>query len=192
MRWLRVIQRWFQGDRLSREIDDELTFHLEMRERGLIEQGLSPEEARHAARRHFGNLTLAREDSRQLWGFRWLDELGHDLRFAFRSFRRNPGTTAAAVMTLALGLGVGTAVFSVVNALLFKPLPYEDPDRLVMVWSVNEQEGVDLELARTQGRSMSTPELEDWKNRGMHFTPDYPTSCGWPVRLPRRCWTISE
>ena len=64
MRWLRVIRRWFSGDRLSRDIDDELAFHLEMRERELVEQGLSVEEARHAARRQFGNGTLVKEDSR--------------------------------------------------------------------------------------------------------------------------------
>ena len=167
MRWLRVIQRWFRGDRLSRDIDDELAFHLEMREREFVKQGMSLEEARRAARRRFGNGTLAKEDSRQVWGFRWLEELGQDLRFAFRSFRKNPGSTATAVITLALGLGVGTAVFSVVNALLFKPLQYKDPDRLVMVWSVSKKEGVDLHLARRQGSSMSTLEIEDWKKSGV-------------------------
>ena len=130
-------------------------------------KGCPPKEARRAARLHFGNVTQAREDSRQFWGFRWLDELGQDLRFAFRSFAKNPGSTAAAVLTLALGLGVGTAVFSVVNALLFKPLPYKDPDRLVMVWSVNPREGIDVEQARSQRTSMSTPEFEAWEESGI-------------------------
>ena len=163
MAWLRKLKAMFQRRRLEGELDEELAFHIEMRKRKFVEQGMSPEEATRAARLQFGNVTLTREDSRQFWGFRWLDEFGHDMRFAFRSFKRNPGTTAAAVITLALGLGVGTAVFSVVNALLFKPLPYEDPDRLVMVWSVNPHEGIDVAWARRQGRSMARPEFEDWK-----------------------------
>ena len=167
MVWLRKLQALFLRKKLQRELDDELTFHIEMRERKFVEQGMSAKQAKRAARVHFGNLTLAREDSRKFWGFRWLDELGQDLRFAFRSFRRSPGSTSAAVLTLALGLGVGTAVFSVVNALLFKPLQYKDPDRLVMVWSVNHQEGVDVELARSQRKSMSTPEFENWKESGI-------------------------
>jgi hypothetical protein len=167
MAWLRKLRALFRRQRLHKELDEEVNFHLDMRERRFVEEGMSPEEARRAARKHFGNVTQAREDSRQFWGFRLLDELGQDLRFAFRSFAKNPGSTATAVLTLALGLGVGTAVFSVVNALLFKPLPYEDPEQLVMVWSVNEKEGVDLELARAQGRSMSTPEMEDWKKSGV-------------------------
>ena len=167
MSWLRKLQKIFQRSKLQSELDEELSFHLDMREKRFVEEGMTPEQARRAARRHFGNVTLTREESRQFWGFRWLDELGHDLRFAFRSFAKNPGSTAAAVLTLALGLGVGTGVFSVVNALLFKPLPYEDPDRLVMVWSVNPQEGVDVEWARRQGRSMAEPDFEDWKESGI-------------------------
>ena len=167
MAWFRKLKALFRRTRLQGELDEELAFHIEMRGRKFVDQGMSPEQAKRAARLHFGNLTLAREDSRQFWGFRWLEELGQDLRFAFRSFRKNPGSTATAVITLALGLGVGTAVFSVVNALLFKPLPYEDPDRLVMVWSINEQERVDLNLARVQGKSMSTSELEDWEKSGV-------------------------
>ena len=154
MAWLRKLKALFQRRRLDAELDEELAFHIEMRKRKFVEQGMSPAEATRAARLQFGNVTLTREDSRQFWGFRWLDELGQDLRFAFRSFRKNPGSTAAAVATLALGLGIGTAVFSVVNALLFKSLPYKDPDRLVMIWSVNHQEGVDVERARNQRSSM--------------------------------------
>ena len=167
MAWLRKLKALLQRRRLHGELKEEVNFHLDMRERAFVDEGMSPQEARRAARLQFGNVSQTREESRQFWGFRWLDELGHDLRFAFRSFTKNPGSTAAAVLTLALGLGVGTAVFSVVNALLFKPLPYEDPSRLVMVWSVNDKEGVDLELARAQGRSMSTPEMEDWKKSGV-------------------------
>ena len=171
MRWWKVtlgrLRVLFRKEQLGQDLDDELRFHLQMQIRDNIEGGMAPDEARRVARLQFGRGSLVKEDSRQVWGFRWLEELGQDLRFAFRSFRKNPGSTAAAVVTLALGLGVGTAVFSVVNALLFKSLPYEDPDRLVMVWSVNKQERVDLNLARVQGRSMATPEIEDWKKSGV-------------------------
>ena len=149
------------------DLAEETRSHIEIETHENIARGMSPEEARRVARLKFGSLVTAREQSREAWGFRWLEELGQDLRFAFRSFRKNPGSTAAAVVTLALGLGIGTAVFSVVNALLFKPLQYKDPDRLVMVWSVNLQEGVDVERARRLGRSMSTPEFEDWEESGI-------------------------
>ena len=149
------------------DLAEETRSHIEIETHENIARGMSPEEARRVARLKFGSLVTAREQSREVWGFRWLEELGQDLRFAFRSFRKNPGSTAAAVVTLALGLGVGTAVFSVVNALLFKPLQYKDPDRLVMVWSVNQKEGVDVELARRLGHSMSTPEMGDWKESGI-------------------------
>lgn len=171
MRWWKVtfgrLRVLFRKEQLEEDLDDELRFHLEMQIRDNIERGMAPDEARRVARLRFGNGTLIKEDSRQVWGFRWLEELGQDLRFAVRSFRRSPGSTTAAVATLALGLGVGTAVFSVVNALLFKPLQYKDPDRLVMVWSVNQQEGVDVHVAKMQGGSMSTPEIEDWNKSGI-------------------------
>jgi len=171
MDWFRLLR--FRLSRLlnlraaDEDLAEEIRSHIEIETQENIARGMSPEEARRVARIKFGSLVTAREQSREAWGFRWLEELGQGLRFAFRSFRRSPGSTSAAVLTLALGLGVGTAVFSVVNALLFKPLQYKDPDRLVMVWSVNHQEGVDVELARRLGRSMSTPEMEDWKESGI-------------------------
>lgn len=171
MTWLRELgyrlRHLLERSSAEQDLLEEVESHIELQTQEYVSQGLSPEQARGAARLKFGNATLAREDSRRIWTFRWLEDLGQDLRFASRSFRKSPGSTVAAAATLALGLGIGVAVFSVVNAVLFKPLPYEDPDRLVMVWSVNEKEGVDLELARAQGRSMSTSELEDWQKSGV-------------------------
>ena len=139
MRWLRVVQSWFQGDRLGQDIDDELAFHLEMRERELMEQGLSPEEARHAARRQFGNGTLVKEDSRAVWTVAWLETLWQDVRYGNRALMKSPGFTVVAVLTLALGIGASTVVFSIVNGVLLHPLGSVDHDGLVFVYSKSDR-----------------------------------------------------
>ena len=155
------LRAMFRRRELDARVDQELRFHVEMQTEENVRRGMSPKEARRQALLSSGGLEQTKESHRDVRGLQFLESVLQDLRFAFRSFRRNPGSTAAAVLTLALGLGVGTAVFSVVNALLFKPLPYENPDRLVMMWSVNEREGVDVELARSQGRSILKPQFED-------------------------------
>ena len=160
------LQAMFRRRALDERIDEELRFHVEMQTEENISRGMSPAEARRQALLTSGGLEQTKESHRDVRGLQFLESVLQDLRFAVRSFRRSPGSTAAAVATLALGLGVGTAVFSVVNALLFKPLQYKDPDRLVMVCSVNHQLGVDAEQARMlgpSGGSMSTPEMEDLK-----------------------------
>ena len=118
---------------IDRDIDDEIAGHLAEATDEYIQQGLSPVDARRAALRSFGGVTQTKEIYRQVRSFVWLDNFRQDLRYAGRSLRRSPGFSLAAILVLALGLGSATALFSAVDRILFRSLPYPDADRLVSV-----------------------------------------------------------
>ena len=139
--------------KLDRDLEEELAFHLATRA-----ERSNPIEAR----RSFGNPTLIKETMREMWTFNWLETLSRDLRYALRSLRKSPGFAAVAVLTLALGIGANTAIFSVVNAVLLQPLPYPEPDRLVELWG-------NVKRAKVERRGTSFADYLDWKKQSQSF-----------------------
>jgi len=136
--WNRLLQQ-LSGVRRRRErledLDRELESHLKLEAEEQQESGLSAEESRYAAHRIFGNRTLVAEDVRAVWSIRWWEGFVRDLRYGARALRRNPAFTTVAVLTLALGIGANTAIFSAMNALMLRPLPFPDADRIVRIYS---------------------------------------------------------
>src|SRR5262245_56084949 len=127
MNWLKqLVLRHRESGNLSNEIAE----HLQEKVEELIAEGMSPEEAMHAARREFGNVTLLQERGREVWQWTTLEAILRDLKYASRQLRRNPGFTITVLLTLGFAIGANTAVFSMINALLLRPLPYPQPERL--------------------------------------------------------------
>ena len=149
--------------RRERELNEEVQSHLRMAAEERREQGATPEEARAAAAREFGNVALTKEVTRQMWGWMWLETLLQDVRYGLRQLRRNPGFTLVAVLTLALGIGANTAIFSVINAVLLRPLPYAQPDRLVRVFQDRLQDGI-------KGDGVSYVSFDEWRRSNRVFS----------------------
>jgi len=131
MKWLK---QWFSRRRRFGELSEEIREHLDEKIEELVAGGMSREDAEHAARREFGNVTRAEEDSREIWRWGLLESLAADVRYGARSFRRSPGFTATAVLTVALGIGANAAIFGLLDAAVLGAMPFHEPARLVHVW----------------------------------------------------------
>jgi predicted permease len=141
--------------RLDRDLEDELRFHIEMRQQ---KTGLDP----LAARRRFGNVSSFKEVCREMWTLGSIEILWQDVRYALRTLRKSPVFTGVAVFALALGIGANTAIFSVVNAVVLKPLPYRDPGRLVLLWG-------NVRRMKVERRGTSYPDFADWRSQSKSF-----------------------
>src|SRR5450432_1801649 len=127
----------FRTKEIDNDLDAEIRIHLDMETDDNLENGMNSDEARHAANRAFGNASLVKDDSRSAWIYRWLDDFIKDIRFGFRMLLKNRGFSAVAVISLALGFGLQTTIFTVVNAVLLHPLPVRDVDHLVQLDNID-------------------------------------------------------
>jgi predicted permease len=156
------LRAWFQASRFDSEMAEEMRLHLEQRVEQNIRGGLSPRDARYAALRAFGGVAQAQEECRDQRPLVWLEHFVQDLRYGLRQLARNPGFAAVAILTLALGIGANTAIFSVVNAVILRPLPFREPQRLVSVTETNLQRHITQFTA-------SYPNYLDWKTRSVSW-----------------------
>ena len=132
---------------LREELDEEIRLHLDLETEKHVRAGMPRDEARRRARADFGYVERVREEHRAARSGHWLDEPAADVRFALRTLRRSPGLALAAVLTLALGIGANAAIFSAVNAVILRPLPFAAPERLVMLWEENPEKGWHRQVA---------------------------------------------
>jgi putative ABC transport system permease protein len=186
MAWLRQLASRIRGlfgrTRLDQELDEELQAHLEMLIEENLSQGMSPETARNAARRSFGGLEQTKEAYRDRRGLPIIDSLARDVRYGLRMLRRYPGFTVVAVLTMALGIGANTAIFSIVNAVLLHSFPYKDPYKLVLLAEKRREMSL---------LALSYPDFVDWHSQNhvlesvgavRRWNPNL-TGGGEPVRL---------
>src|SRR5579864_52531 len=153
MAMLMLFRRKSETERLNQELE----FHLEQQIAENIANGLEPEEARLAALRLFGNPTLLREEARSSWSWNWLDGLWRDVRYGARTLLRTPGFSFTAILVMALGIGTTTSLFTIVRSVLLRPLPFRDPDKLVMLYEHFRQQS---EFSYNQ---VSPADFRDWR-----------------------------
>ncbi len=178
--WRRFVER--VTGRADRDLDRELRAHLDLETEEQQESGLPSDEARYAAHRAFGNTTLVKENTREMWGWTSLETLAQDLRYGLRQLRRSPGFAAVVVATLALGIGANTAIFSVINGVILRPLAFPDPERLVALDERAQTSGgwrtfSYLNFLDCERDSRSFENMAAWRNEGVNLTapgePEY-------------------
>jgi len=157
--------RWWQIKKRDADLERELRSDLELEEEEQREGGISGEEARYAALRAFGNPALIREQTRAIWSWNWLESLARDLRFSLRTLRRTPGFTVIAILVMGLGIGANVALFTVVHGVLLKPLPFQDPDRLVMLYESGLHENDAKGYSTVSGGMYA-----EWKQQNQSFS----------------------
>ena len=144
MDWIRILlsrsAALFRSKKLDADLDEELHSHIDLAIEENRRRGMNEAQARNAALRAFGGITQTRETYRLQRGLPWLEEAARDIRYAVRQLGKSPGFALTAILTLALGVGAATSVFSVVNAVLLKPFSFRDPDRLVVMREAVEDE----------------------------------------------------
>src|SRR5205807_2570083 len=164
MDWLRELARRLRmlihRRQFDAELEEEMRLHLELRQHEQLQSGMTEGDGRAAARRRFGNTTYLKQESYIAWGWEWFENLAQDARYGLRMLRKSPGFSAVAVLTIALGIGATTAIFSVVDATLLHPLPYPQSEQLVSIRA-------DLPGVGAQDIGMSQPEWQDLQRSGI-------------------------
>lgn len=175
--WSRL-RSWLGREAMEREMDEEMRFHIEQQMEKNVRAGMPPEEARRAALLSFGGMERFKEESREESRPRRLENLAQDLRFGLRTLARNPGFTLVGVLTLALGIGANTAIFSVVNGVLLRPVPLDRADRLMVVWETDRDSGTMREPSSVpdyldfQAQSRTFERLAAFAGAEVNLTPD--------------------